>query len=186
MQQHELFKSIYASNLKARAINVMSCLITYMNTTDNTCFPAIITIAKCCGMGTTTVKRALDDLVEAGFVVKEARFIESKNGAQTSNLYRLSAVFTAPEPPKDDEPVVEVKDVEYTVVSFDDLKDEGNVAGSADKQSISTADTQSGETTFIIIPKTNKVISVVKQSLNNISVNLQQSISSVQLSLIPP
>lgn len=185
MQQHELFKSIYASNLKARAVNVVSCLITYMSTTDNTCFPAIKTIAKCCSISVNTVKRALDDLVEAGFVEKEARFIEAKNGAQTSNLYRLSAVFTEPEPPKGSEPVADGQAPEYTVVSFEDLKNESDIAEFDDEQiEIPIASTKTDTDT--ILPKTNSGVVAIKHSLNNISVNTQQSVSIFLLSLIPP
>jgi hypothetical protein len=84
-----LIQTIYASNLKSRAVLVMNYLV-YRANNAGTCFPAIKTIAKECHIGVNTVKRALDDLVDAGYVQKEARFIEAKNGAQTSNLYTLS------------------------------------------------------------------------------------------------
>ena len=67
----------------------MNYLIYRANSTG-TCFPTIKTITKDCHIGINTAKRALDDLVEASYVKKEARFIEAKNGAQTSNLYTLS------------------------------------------------------------------------------------------------
>lgn len=84
-----LIQTIYASELKSRAVLVMNYLIFRANR-EGTCFPAIKTIARECHIGVNTVKRALDDLVDAGYVKKEARFIEAKNGAQTSNLYTLS------------------------------------------------------------------------------------------------
>lgn len=85
----KLMQTIYASNLKSRAILVMNYLVFRANK-EGTCFPAIKTIAKECHIGVNTVKRALDDLIKAGYVQKNARFIEEKNGAQTSNLYTLS------------------------------------------------------------------------------------------------
>ncbi|MFI3250834.1 MAG: hypothetical protein R3Y07_07715 [Eubacteriales bacterium] len=36
------------------------------------------------------MKRAIAELVEKGFLKKDARFSEKKNGAQTSNLYTLA------------------------------------------------------------------------------------------------
>ena len=82
-------KTIYASDLKSRAVLVMNYLIFRANNIG-TCFPTIKTIAKECHISVNTVKRALDDLADAGFVKKESRFLETKNGAQTSNLYTLS------------------------------------------------------------------------------------------------
>ncbi|MEN3006009.1 helix-turn-helix domain-containing protein [Dehalobacterium formicoaceticum] len=90
MMKIKLMQTIYASNLKSRAILVMNYLIFRANK-EGTCFPAIKTIAKECHISVNTVKRALDDLIKAGYVQKNARFIEEKNGAQTSNLYTLSA-----------------------------------------------------------------------------------------------
>ncbi len=91
-----LMQTIYASNLKSRAILVMNYLIFRANK-EGTCFPAIKTIAKECHISVNTVKRALDDLIEAGYVQKDARFIEGKNGAQTSNLYTLSTGVFMPD-----------------------------------------------------------------------------------------
>ena len=83
-----LLKTVFASDLKSRAVLVMNYLI-FRSNSAGTCFPAIKTIARECHISVNTVKRALDDLVAAGYVKKDARFIEAKNGAQTSNLYTL-------------------------------------------------------------------------------------------------
>lgn len=92
-----LLKTIYASDLKSRAVLVMNYLIFRSNSTG-ACFPAIRTISRECHISVNTVKRALDDLVEAGYVKKDARFLEMKNGAQTSNLYTLcEGMFDAAE-----------------------------------------------------------------------------------------
>lgn len=96
MLQYKLTQNIYASNLKSRAVLVMNYLI-FRSNKENTCFPSIKTIAKDVHISVNTVKRALDDLVDAGFVKKEARFVKEKNGAQTSNLYTLCEVEVEPE-----------------------------------------------------------------------------------------
>ncbi|MFQ9917388.1 MAG: helix-turn-helix domain-containing protein [Flavonifractor plautii] len=69
---------------------------------EGECFPSIKTIAAKCGYGISTVKRALDELVEAGYIIKQARFDERKNGGQTSNLYTLCS--DAPQPPVPEQP----------------------------------------------------------------------------------
>ena len=43
-----------------------------------------------------------DELVEAGYIIKQARFDERKNGGQTSNLYTLCS--DAPQPPVPEQP----------------------------------------------------------------------------------
>ena len=50
--------------------------------------------------GVSTVKRALDELVKAGYIVKQARFDERKNGVQTSNLYTLCSDLPCPDEPE--------------------------------------------------------------------------------------
>lgn len=66
----------------------------------------IKTIAAKCGYGVSTVKRALDELVKAGYIVKQARFDERKNGGQTSNLYTLCSDLLCPDKPEN-APVLE-------------------------------------------------------------------------------
>lgn len=96
MAKFESMQSVFRSNLKPRARLVLQCLVLHGNR-DGECFPSIKTIAAECGYGVSTVKRALDELLEAGYIQKEARFDERKNGGQTSNLYTLCPV--RPEPP---------------------------------------------------------------------------------------
>ena len=48
----------------------------------------------------STVKRALDELVKAGYIVKQARFDERKNGGQTSNLYTLCSDLPCTDEPE--------------------------------------------------------------------------------------
>lgn len=89
MCKFEYVKNLLCSELKPRARLVLQCLIFHANK-EGSCFPSLKTIAAECGYGLSTVKRALKELCEAGFIEKEARFDERKNGGQTSNLYTLT------------------------------------------------------------------------------------------------
>lgn len=86
-KQAELKQKAYHSGLKSRALSILIYLIDRSNK-DLTCFPAIPTMAEHLHISVSTVKRALHELVDSGFVKKEARFRE-KNRGQTSNLYTL-------------------------------------------------------------------------------------------------
>ncbi len=110
MAKIEFMTNAFQSDLKPRARLVLNCLALHCNK-EGQCFPSIRTIARECGYSVNTVKRALDDLVKAGFVVKKARFDkERKHGGQTSNLYTLNIV----EPKKDEKQEVnEVKGKNY-------------------------------------------------------------------------
>lgn len=81
------FRSIYASDLSHRAKSVYMYLKDRADS-EGRCWPAIKTIAKELGLSSSTVKRALDELCQAGLLTKESRWRE--NGGRTSNLYRLS------------------------------------------------------------------------------------------------
>lgn len=86
-KQAELKKQAYASTLKSRALSVLIYLIDRSNK-ELTCFPAIPTMAEQLHISVSTVKRALHELLDAGYIKKDARFRE-KNKGQTSNLYTL-------------------------------------------------------------------------------------------------
>lgn len=86
MTKGEIINAIYKANLTKRATLVVFYLINRANK-EMTCFPGVKTIAKECNMSTRTVQRALNDLVESGFLKKESRFHEQ--GGQRSNLYVL-------------------------------------------------------------------------------------------------
>lgn len=98
MQKFDDMKNALRSDLKPRARLVLQCLILHCNERRE-CFPSIKTIAAECNYGVSTVKRALNDLCEAGYLQKQARFDERKKGGQTSNLYTLLVV---PEHPAED------------------------------------------------------------------------------------
>ena len=117
-KQLELKKQAYESNLKSRALSVLLYLIDRSNK-DLKCFPAIPTMAKQLHISVSTVKRALKELVEEGFVKKESRFRE-RNRGQTSNLYTL-ILF---EKEESEEDVKKGMEEEVKEVSFDKLKEE--------------------------------------------------------------
>lgn len=96
MAKFDFIRGAFQSDLKPRARLVLNCLILHSNQ-EGACFPSIRTIAAECGYGVSTVKRALGDLLEAGYIEKEARFDERKRGGQSSNLYTLRTVEAAPQ-----------------------------------------------------------------------------------------
>lgn len=87
MNQYEMKQRAYQSNLKSRALQVLLYLIDRSNK-EQTCFPAVPTIGKELHISISTVKRAMKELVDAGYVTKESRF-RAGNRGQTSNLYTL-------------------------------------------------------------------------------------------------
>ena len=95
-KQTELKKQAYASTLKSRALSVLIYLIDRSNK-ELTCFPAIPTMAEQLHISVSTVKRALHELLDSGYIKKDARFRE-KNKGQTSNLYTLVLLEGQPTP----------------------------------------------------------------------------------------
>ena len=86
-KQAELKQQAYTSDLKSRALSVLIYLVDRSNK-DLTCFPSIPTMAEQLHISVSTVKRALNELIDAGYIQKKARFRE-KNRGQSSNLYTL-------------------------------------------------------------------------------------------------
>ena len=99
MAKFEYMERAFSSELRPRARLVLQVLVLHCNK-EGECFPSIKTIAAKCGYGVSTVKRALDELVKAGYIVKQARFDERKNGGQTSNLYTLCSDLPCPDEPE--------------------------------------------------------------------------------------
>ena len=87
MNKFEMKQLAYQSSLKNRALQVLVYLIDRANK-EQTCFPAVSTIGRELHISVSTVKRAMRELVEAGYVTKESRFRQGNRG-QTSNLYTL-------------------------------------------------------------------------------------------------
>ena len=69
MAKFEYMERVFSSGLKPRARLVLQVLVLHCNK-EGECFPSIKTIAAKCGYGISTVKRALDELVEAGYIIK--------------------------------------------------------------------------------------------------------------------
>lgn len=126
-KQAELKQKAYQSSLKSRALSVLIYLIDRSNK-DLTCFPAIPTMAEQLHVSVSTVKRALHELVDAGFIKKETRFRE-KNRGQTSNLYILVQPEDIPEPLEEKKAEIKSEKENAAVcavehISFDTLKQE--------------------------------------------------------------
>lgn len=80
------FQNIYQSDLNHRARSVYMCLKDHADS-EGRCWPGIKTIAAELNLSRSTVKRALDDLCNAGLISREPRWRE--NGSLSSNLYRI-------------------------------------------------------------------------------------------------
>ena len=80
------FGTIYAEEIPHRAKTVYMYLKDRANT-DGECWPGTKTIARELNLSRSTVKRAIADLTEHGYLKKEPRFRE--NGSSSSNLYVL-------------------------------------------------------------------------------------------------
>lgn len=81
------FDSVYTDRyLPGRAVAVYMYLSDRTNR-SGTCWPGINTIAKDLNLSRSTVKRALNDLVQHGYLRKDFRYRE--NGGKTSNLYTI-------------------------------------------------------------------------------------------------
>ena len=80
-------KRLYQSDLPNRAIAVYLYLRGRANK-EGVCWPAIPTMARELKMSQSTIRRALRDLVQEGFLVIEGR--QRENGADSSNQYKLT------------------------------------------------------------------------------------------------
>lgn len=85
MAKFEYMERAFSSELRPRARLVLQVLVLHCNK-EGECFPSIKTIAAKCGYGISTVKRALDELVEAGYIIKQARFDERKTAARPATF----------------------------------------------------------------------------------------------------
>lgn len=133
----KLIESVYALELTQRATLVAFYLINRADQ-ENTCFPSVKTIAKECNISPRTVQRALNDLEEAGFLVRESRFHEQ--GGQRSSLFHLLCINEyaeleeekTEESTKSDNPINEIQDiflknerikeVDLTAITFEGIR----------------------------------------------------------------
>ena len=80
------FGTIYTDNLPLRAKAVYMYLCDRANE-KGACWPGINRIASDLDMSRSTVKRALGDLIQNGYIEKELRY--RGNGSYSSNLYTI-------------------------------------------------------------------------------------------------
>lgn len=153
-KQAELKQQAYASSLKSRALSVLIYLIDRSNK-DLTCYPAIPTMAVQLHISISTVKRALKELVDTGYIEKASRFRE-RNRGQSSNLYTLLFVEQI-EPDKDNtstektnEDVIDadnkVRQSCYIVqhITFDDLSESAEEAKKVETRTQSILEFEKG------------------------------------------
>ncbi len=81
-----LFGNLYNEELPTRA-KIVYMYLKDRADSDGKCWPAIKTIARDTSLSVSTVKRALQDLIRHGLLVKERRTRENKG--DSSNLYFL-------------------------------------------------------------------------------------------------
>jgi predicted transcriptional regulator len=86
MSKGEIINAVYKANLSKRATLVILYLINRANENMN-CFPSIKRIAEDCSVSPRTVQRALNDLIDAGFLKRESRYHEK--GGQRSNYFTI-------------------------------------------------------------------------------------------------
>ncbi len=79
-------KKIYEAELPHRAVAVYLYLKDRVNK-EGTCYPAIGTIARELHLSVSTVKRAISDLEENGFIRKKQRWRD--NGGRSSLLFEI-------------------------------------------------------------------------------------------------
>lgn len=79
-------REIYNSGLPHRAVAVYLYLKDRADK-ENSCYPAIGTIARELNLSSSTVKRAISDLERQGFIRKKHRW--RKNGGRSSLLFEI-------------------------------------------------------------------------------------------------
>ena len=79
-----LFDTIWADDLPSRAVTVYMYLRSRADR-EGKCFPSVRTISRDTKLSMSTVRRALDDLVNTGYIQKQPRW--RANGAKSSNQY---------------------------------------------------------------------------------------------------
>ena len=81
---------IYREELPSRAISLYMYLLDRQGKNDS-CWPSIKTISQHTKMSRSTVKRAIHDLVQAGYL--EVEYRKRDNGGTTSSDYKIIHQF---------------------------------------------------------------------------------------------
>ena len=82
-----LNKLITDKNISAAEYRILCYLLMRAGNQD-ICYPSLNTISKDIDISSSTVKRAIPELVEKGYLKKINR--KRKNGSSTSNLYKFT------------------------------------------------------------------------------------------------
>lgn len=77
---------IYKEKLSSRAISLFIYLLDRQGKNEF-CWPSIRTISEHTKMSRSTVKRAIKDLIKAGYI--EVEYRNRENGATTSSVYKI-------------------------------------------------------------------------------------------------
>ncbi|MFI3254704.1 MAG: helix-turn-helix domain-containing protein [Eubacteriales bacterium] len=88
LKKYELKDYARNSDLKSRSLSLYNYLVDRCDE-NNSCFPSTATMARDLHVGTSTIKRAMKELLEKDFVRREPRYSPKKSGGQTSNLYTV-------------------------------------------------------------------------------------------------
>lgn len=81
------FQSIYADENLPHRCKTVYIYLKDRSSTSGSCWPGVKTIASDLGLSCSTVKRALKELEDTGWIRKRSRYRE--NGSSTSNLYTI-------------------------------------------------------------------------------------------------
>ena len=81
------FDSIYSDNLPSRAVTVYMYLVQRANS-DGQCWPSERRIALDLSLSKSTVKRAVADLMNSGYIKVEQRY--RKSGAKSTLLFTIT------------------------------------------------------------------------------------------------
>ena len=81
------FDTIWADDLPSPGCDGYTCICAAVRTGRGKCFPSVRTSAGDTKLSMSTVRRALDDLINTGYIQKQPRW--RANGAKSSNIYIL-------------------------------------------------------------------------------------------------
>ena len=174
---------LYKVNLKSRALSVILYLIDRANK-ELVCFPSIKTISSDLNISVSTTKRALNNLVEIGFIEKIERFLDT-TGKQTSNLYVINVENI--EELTNVEKVEKVKEQEENIILeiFEQEKDinENLEENITQKDKIKNISKYKENSTYKSINKNLTIIKIVKSFFNfnikNFKHNILKKIKNV-------
>lgn len=81
------FQSIYAEDRLPHRCKTVYIYLKDRSAASGSCWPGVKTIALDLGLSRSTVRRALKELEQTGWIRRQSRYRE--NGSHTSNLYTI-------------------------------------------------------------------------------------------------